>query len=68
MLNKDLEKRQKLVKAYNVKKRQPEDSAAAFFHTIMRYQMMIIRNQMMVIRNQMMVIRNQMMVIQMPSP
>ena len=31
MLNKDLEKRQKLVKAYNVKKRQPEDSAAAFF-------------------------------------
>ena len=61
MLNKDLEKRQKLVKAYNVKKRQPEDSAAAFFHTIMRYQMIIIRYQMMIIRNQM-------MVIQMPSP
>ena len=62
MLNKDLEKRQKLVKAYKCKgSGNRKIRLPLFFHTVMRYQMMIIRNQMMVIRNQM-------MVIQMPSP
>lgn len=62
MLNKDLEKKDKLVKAYNVKEAATgRFGCRFFFHTVMRYQMMIIRNQMMVIRNQI-------MVIQMPSP
>lgn len=55
MLNKDLEKRQKLVKAYKCKgSGNRKIRLPLFFHTVMRYQMMIIRNQMMV--------------IQMPSP